>query len=85
MLFAPLPPFPPQSDEWLLLGEFFAKDVWGEQVFDMQFPTTVRYVKILVLSHHGEEFYCTLSEVRAYGSTMVQGLVQELQHDAEVC
>jgi hypothetical protein len=32
----------------------------------------LRYVKLVALSHHGGEYYCTLTLVRVHGTTMLQ-------------
>lgn len=62
-----------QQTDWTLLGTFAAKHVYGEQLFvipkERQF--LVRYVMLKLLSHHGSEFYCTLSVLKVYGKTQL--------------
>eukprot|EP00516_Mucochytrium_quahogii_P000576 CAMPEP_0203754858 /NCGR_PEP_ID=MMETSP0098-20131031/8411_1 /ASSEMBLY_ACC=CAM_ASM_000208 /TAXON_ID=96639 /ORGANISM=" , Strain NY0313808BC1" /LENGTH=1016 /DNA_ID=CAMNT_0050646083 /DNA_START=192 /DNA_END=3239 /DNA_ORIENTATION=- len=54
---------------WNVLGVYEAKPGLGEQVFKIQNKAWVRYLKFRFLTHYGDEFYCTLSEIRVYGST----------------
>merc|ERR1739843_9813 len=57
------------------LGNFTADDVGGEQLFKLLEPAPwVRYVKLRFLAHFGSEFYCTLSLVRVYGTSMLKKL-----------
>lgn len=59
--------------QWVDLGTFHAKTGNGKQSFDLERPTWARYLKFHFLSFYGDEHYCTVSQLSAYGSTMVQG------------
>jgi hypothetical protein len=50
--------------EWMLLGNFRADEKQGEQRFEIDQVSWVRFLKFRFISHHGTEFYCTLSHVK---------------------
>jgi hypothetical protein len=52
------------TTEWVVLGNFSAANVLGEQRFIISSKAFVRYLKMTWLSHFGTEFYCTLSRVQ---------------------
>ena len=64
--------------EWMLLGEFEAKDANGEQLFRLPKRAYARYLKFRFVAHHGTEFFCTLSLIRVYGSSMLESLREDL-------
>ena len=64
--------------EWMLLGEFEAKAVNGEQLFRLPKKAYARYLKFRFVKHHGSEFFCTLSLIRVYGSSMLESLREDL-------
>lgn len=66
------------TDEWVLLGNFTAANNKLAQRFDLQEPKWVRYIKLNLLSHHGSEFYCTLSVVEIYGVDAVERMLEDL-------
>lgn len=41
-----------------------------------------RYIKIKMLTHYGNEFYCPISQVKVHGQTLVEQLKQELENDS---
>jgi Sad1 / UNC-like C-terminal len=59
------------------LGTFSALAVNGEQTFDLVEPAWARYLKFKFRSHHGSEYYCTLSQIKVHGSTMLQGFHEQ--------
>lgn len=64
------PNFP--TTEWTNLGEFNAKDTRGVQSFSIPLHDLhVKFLRLELLSHHGKEYYCTLSTLRVYGISMV--------------
>ncbi|CAI5741074.1 unnamed protein product [Hyaloperonospora brassicae] len=73
------------TDTWLVLGNFTAEHVNGEQIFQLEAQQHVRYIKFRILSHYGSEYYCTLSQLRVFGRTFTQ-VISELERsiDAEV-
>ncbi|CAH2354073.1 hypothetical protein CLIB1423_14S01420 [[Candida] railenensis] len=63
--------FPTQS--WEVLGHFEAQNIRDLQTFSIENPLIwSRYLKIEILSHYGDEFYCPLSVVRVHGKTMME-------------
>jgi hypothetical protein len=50
--------------EWHDLGTYHAKPVLGEQEFVLTKPAWGRYLKFKFLSEHGDEHYCTLSQIK---------------------
>ncbi|CAM9308683.1 unnamed protein product, partial [Ectocarpus fasciculatus] len=69
-------------NEWLDLGTFTAKFVQGEQTFEIPQPAFARYLKFKFLSHYGDEFYCTVSQVKVHGSTMLESFQHEWQQSS---
>jgi len=63
------------TKEWMVLGNFTAADMQGEQSFDMQARKVwVRYVKLQWRSHYRDEYYCTMTQVAIHGQTIMQDL-----------
>lgn len=42
----------------------------------------MRYLKFSFLNHHGLEYYCTLSQIRVHGTTLLAAAQEDLQHHA---
>jgi hypothetical protein len=38
-------------------------------------PVWVRYLQLKMLSHHGEEHYCTLTSLKVHGMDVLEALV----------
>ncbi len=57
------------TTKWTLLGEFEAEEKLGVQTFTIETKAWVRSIKLRFLSYYGNEYYCTLTEVRVFGST----------------
>ena len=49
----------------------------GKQTFELQKPAWARYLKFEFLTHHGNEYYCTVSQISVHGSTMLQGFHEQ--------
>eukprot|EP00897_Mesotaenium_endlicherianum_P000834 jgi/Mesen1/10751/ME000903S10086 len=69
---------------WVSLGTFTALNIRTPQSFAIEAPggawgQPVRYVKLRLLSHHGAEFFCTLSLVRVHGVDELEALREELE------
>lgn len=63
----------PVVDGWRELGQFEAQNIRDVQSFEIKNPLIwARYLKIDVLSHYGNEFYCPISLVRVHGTTMME-------------
>ncbi|CCH58333.1 hypothetical protein TBLA_0A05400 [Henningerozyma blattae CBS 6284] len=69
--------FPPKSGKngWIVLGEFEAENSRNLQKFTIDKPQIwARFLKIEILSHYDNEFYCPISLVRTHGKTMMDEL-----------
>ncbi|XP_056162009.1 SUN domain-containing protein 4 isoform X2 [Syzygium oleosum] len=66
------------TDTWINLGNFTAANVKQAQRFALPEPKWVRYLKLNLVSHHGYEFYCTLSILEAYGVDAVERMLEDL-------
>ncbi|KAL4032163.1 hypothetical protein IC575_005227 [Cucumis melo] len=66
------------TDVWIKLGNFTAANAKHAQRFVLKEPKWVRYLKLRLLSHHGSEFYCTLSVFEAYGLDAVEEMLEDL-------
>jgi hypothetical protein len=72
------------SDTWHLLGKFHADDQRRKfQSFQLEKPSITRYLKLVILSYHGDEYYCTLSLLRVHGLTLLEDLKQENSEEEE--
>lgn len=61
------------TTQWTVLGEFEAENIRDLQSFKIENPLIwARYLKLEILSHYGDEFYCPLSVVRVHGKTMME-------------
>lgn len=57
---------------WTLIGEFEAENSRYLQTFVIENPKRwARYLRIEVLSHYGNEFYCPISLTKVHGQTMM--------------
>ena len=67
----------PSAEYWTLIGTFEANSKNGEQTFDLEEPAWARYLKFKLKTHFGSEHYCTLSQIKVHGSTMLQGFHEQ--------
>lgn len=70
-------------EKWFDMGSFEAKPGNGEQTFEVKEPAWARYLKFKFMSHHGQEYYCTFSQIKVHGSTMVQGFHEQWEGSAD--
>ncbi|KAL1542744.1 SUN domain-containing protein 4 [Salvia divinorum] len=66
------------SDSWVNLGKFSAQNMKHAQDFVLAEPKWARYLKLNLLSHHGSEFYCTLTFIEVYGVDAVEKMLEDL-------
>lgn len=66
------------SEEWFLVGEFERPNHRGTDTFRILQPMWARYIKVQILSNHGNEAYCTLSKIRIFGQTTLETLREDL-------
>lgn len=63
----------PATNGWKELGQFEGKNIRDVQHFPIENPLIwARYLKVEILSHYGNEFYCPISLVRVHGTTMME-------------
>lgn len=66
------------TESWVELGNFTAKNIKQSQRFRLPEPKWVRYLKFILHSHYGSEFYCTLSTLQVYGVDAVEHMLEDL-------
>ncbi|QBM89815.1 Sad1 / UNC-like C-terminal [Metschnikowia aff. pulcherrima] len=63
----------PVTKGWHELGLHEAQNIRDVQTFTIENPLIwARYLKIEIVSHYGNEFYCPISLVRVHGKTMME-------------
>eukprot|EP00594_Rhizosolenia_setigera_P019059 CAMPEP_0178976578 /NCGR_PEP_ID=MMETSP0789-20121207/23925_1 /TAXON_ID=3005 /ORGANISM="Rhizosolenia setigera, Strain CCMP 1694" /LENGTH=1363 /DNA_ID=CAMNT_0020665709 /DNA_START=214 /DNA_END=4305 /DNA_ORIENTATION=- len=73
----------PKDGHWNDLGHYRATYGNGQQNFDLMEPSWARYIKINFKTHYGDEHYCTVSQVKVHGSTMLQGFHEQWKQTEE--
>lgn len=69
-------------EHWVDLGTYLTTAGGsGTQIFGLTEPTWARYLKFEFLSHYGDEFYCTVSQISVHGSTVLQGFHEQWGED----
>ncbi|EDO19102.1 hypothetical protein Kpol_2000p70 [Vanderwaltozyma polyspora DSM 70294] len=64
--------YPVSKSEWKTLGTFQGENSRDIQKFKIENPQIwARYLRIEILSHYDDEFYCPISIVRVHGKTMM--------------
>jgi len=71
------------TNSWLLLGNFRADNVNRKQVFHLKQKVLVRYLKFRLLTHYGNEYFCTLTAVQAFGSTMLESFRDDIDKSTQ--
>ena len=59
--------FPGRDKDWSLFGQFQAEDSRTIQTFVSPEGVFGKYVKVEILSHHGNEHYCPVSLFKIFG------------------
>ncbi|KAI8634920.1 hypothetical protein F5Y19DRAFT_410866 [Xylariaceae sp. FL1651] len=80
--------YPVKLDKWKILGTFEARNSRDIQPFLIENPQDwARYLRVEILSHYGNEFYCPVSLLRVHGLRMLDSWKQvdpsELENDDE--
>ncbi|ORY63587.1 UNC-like C-terminal-domain-containing protein [Pseudomassariella vexata] len=80
--------YPVKLEKWKILGEFQARNSRDIQPFLVENPQIwARYLRIEVLSHYGNEYYCPLSLLRVHGTRMLDSWKEadpsEIEGDSE--
>ena len=71
------------ASEWSLLGKFEAGPEFGEQTFVLPQKVWARYLKFRFVTHYEDEFYCTLTVIRVFGSTHIESIRQEIEESSK--
>ena len=72
--------YPVKLDKWKNLGTFEARNSREVQAFLIENPLIwARYVRIELLTHFGNEYYCPLSLLRVHGTTMMEEFNRDLK------
>lgn len=67
-----------EDKNWKNLGEFEASNSRDLQKFKISNPIIwAKYLKIEILDHYGNEFYCPISLIKVYGKTMIEDFKEE--------
>jgi len=64
--------FPGRDKDWSLFGQFEAKDERFTQAFASSEGVFGKYVKVEILSHHGNEYFCPISSFKIYGISEIE-------------
>lgn len=67
--------YPVKLDKWTVLGTFEARNARDIQAFLVENPRIwARYLRVEILNHYGNEYYCPLSLLRVHGMRMLDSL-----------
>ncbi|KAI5864583.1 hypothetical protein GGS23DRAFT_454040 [Durotheca rogersii] len=77
--------YPVKLDKWKILGTFEARNSRDIQPFLVENPQIwARYVRVEILSHYGNEYYCPVSLLRVHGTRMLDSWKEADPADLEV-
>ncbi|KAI1818799.1 hypothetical protein GGS20DRAFT_526920 [Poronia punctata] len=69
--------YPVKEDKWKVLGTFEARNSRDIQPFLVENPQDwARYLRVEILSHYGNEYYCPVSLLRVHGLRMLDSWKQ---------
>ncbi|KAK1286677.1 hypothetical protein QJS10_CPB20g01823 [Acorus calamus] len=66
------------TESWETFGRFTGENVKHMQRFMLPEPKWARYVKLILRSHYGSEFYCTLSFVEVFGVDAIERMLEDM-------
>ena len=73
--------YPVKMDKWRELGTFVARNTREMQAFVVENPLIwARYIRVELLTHYGNEYYCPISLLRVHGTTMME----EFKHQEDL-
>jgi hypothetical protein len=76
--------YPVKLEKWKILGEFQARNSRDIQPFAVENPQIwARYLRVEILSHYGNEYYCPLSLLRVHGTRMLDSWKEADPSEAE--
>lgn len=70
------------TDSWHHLTTIELEPINTPQRFKVD-SVWVRFLKLIFLSHYGNEYYCTLTQLSVYGSTILQNLSEDFLKQRE--
>lgn len=74
-----------EYNNWKVLGEFEASNSRSLQRFKIINPMVwAKFLKIEILDHYGNEFYCPISLVKVYGKTMIEEFKEHTKETAPI-
>ncbi|KAI1638901.1 hypothetical protein F4809DRAFT_598578 [Biscogniauxia mediterranea] len=77
--------YPMKEEKWKVLGTFEARNSRDIQPFLVQNPQIwARYLRIEILSHYGNEYYCPVSLLRVHGTRMLDSWKEADPADLEL-
>ncbi len=71
------------TEEWMDLGTFTTSGTLGEETFDLVQPTFARYLKFKFITHIGTEYFCTLSQIKVHGITVIESIHRDIAANTE--
>ena len=73
--------YPVKIEKWRELGTFVARNTREMQAFVVENPLIwARYIRVELLTHYGNEYYCPISLLRVHGTTMIE----EFKHQEDL-
>jgi len=73
--------FPARDKDWSTFGTFKAEDDRNLQFFSAEGDVFGKYVKVEILSHHGTEHYCPISQFKIYGISEIELIGSDDEED----
>ncbi|WVQ80238.1 hypothetical protein IAT38_002343 [Cryptococcus sp. DSM 104549] len=67
-----------RGNQWKEVGSFIGKNVRGSQTFTLSSPTSFhRFIRLDFPSYYGTEYYCPVSQLKAYGMNQMEAFKWE--------
>ncbi|KAI2471665.1 hypothetical protein F4781DRAFT_386272 [Annulohypoxylon bovei var. microspora] len=77
--------YPVKEEKWKVLGTFQARNSRNIQPFLVENPQIwAKYLRIEILTHYGNEYYCPMSLLRVHGTRMLDSWKEADPADLEV-
>lgn len=64
--------FPAREKDWTTFGTFKAEDERAMQTFSADGDVFGKFVKVEIMSHHGSEHYCPISQFKIFGISEIE-------------
>ncbi len=66
------------TEEWMDLGTFITSGTPGEETFNLVQSAFARYLKFKFIAHVGNEYYCTLNQIKVHGITAIENVEEHI-------